>query len=75
MKTTVDIPDDTYRLLKSRAAAEGKTIEQLPVQGAESVPREPEKTVHRLQSPILNSGEPGTLDLDNVKIYDLIGFP
>ncbi len=76
MRTTVDIPDATYRLLKARAAAEGGTIKQLLLRGAEIVLREPvEKQVRRLALPILNSGEPGTLHLDNEKIYDLIGFP
>ncbi len=76
MRTTVDIPDATYRLLKARAAAEGGTVKQLLLRGAEVVLREPvEKKVRRLKLPILNSGEPGTLHLDNEKIYDLIGFP
>jgi hypothetical protein len=76
MRTTVDIPDSTYRLLKARAAAEGGSVKQLLLRGAEVVLREPvEKKVRRLKLPILNSGEPGTLHLDNEKIYDLIGFP
>jgi hypothetical protein len=28
-----------------------------------------------MKLPILRSTKPGTLDLDNEKIYDLIGFP
>jgi hypothetical protein len=76
MRTTVDIPDATYRLLKARAAAEGGSVKQLLLRGAEVVLREPvEKRVRRLKFPLLNSGEPGTLHLDNEKIYDLIGFP
>ena len=76
MRTTVDIPDGTYRLLKARAAAEGGSVKQLLLRGAESVLREPVgKSVRRLKLPLLNSGEPGTLHLDNEKIYDLIGFP
>ena len=76
MRTTVDIPDLTYKRLKTRAAAEGGTVKQLLLRGAESVLREPaNKTVTRLKRPILNEGEPGSLKLDNEKIYDLIGFP
>jgi hypothetical protein len=76
MRTTVDIPDATYRLLKTRAAAEGGTVKQLLLRGAESVLREPvKKSGRRLQEPILNAGEPGSLKLDNERIYDLIGFP
>jgi hypothetical protein len=76
MKATVDIPDATYRRLETRAAAEGGTVDQLLLRGSKLVLREPlQKTVKRLKSPILNNGEPGSLKLDNDKIYDLIGFP
>lgn len=76
MRTTVDIPDGTYRLLKTRAAAEGGTVKQLLLRGAEAVLREPiKKEVRRLSEPILNEGEPGSLHLTNAMIYDLIDFP
>lgn len=76
MRTTVDIPDATYRQLKSRAAAEGGSVKQLLLRGSELVLREPlQNAVKRLKSPILNNGEPGSLKLDNAKIDDLIGFP
>ena len=76
MRTTVDIPDSTYRLLKSRAAAEGGTVKQLLLRGAESVLREPiKKKVRRLSEPPLNKGKPGSLHLTNEMIYDLIDFP
>jgi len=29
----------------------------------------------RLKLPLIKSGRPGTLDIDNERIYDLIGFP
>ena len=76
MRTTVDIPDATYRLLKSRAAAEGETVKALLLRGAESVLRQPPKqSSRRLLRPILNAGKPGSLQIDNEKIYDIIGFP
>lgn len=76
MRTTVDIPNHTHRLLKERAAAEGGTVKQLLLRGVESVLREPiTKSVKRLRVPILNGGEPGSLKLDNEQIYDLISFP
>ena len=72
MRTTVDIPDATYRLLKTKAAAEGGSL----LRGSELVLREPsQKTVKRLKTPILNNGKAGSLKLDNDLIYDLIGFP
>ena len=76
MRTTVDIPDATYRLLKSRAAAEGGTVKQLLLRGAEAVLREPgKKVVQRFTEPLFNKGEPGSLHLTNEIIYDLIDFP
>ena len=76
MRTTVDIPDPIYRELKTRAAAEGGTVKQLLLRGAQTVLREPlKKRVRRLREPILNKGTPGSLRIDNEKIYDLIGFP
>ncbi len=76
MRTTVDIPDTTYRLWKTRAAAEHGTVKQLLLRGAESVLREPvRKNVRRLKEPPLNRGIPGSLHLTNEIIYDLIDFP
>jgi hypothetical protein len=76
VRTTVDIPDTTYRLLKSRAAAEGGTVKQLLLRGAEHILREPvAKRVRRLKEPPMNKGIPGSLHLTNEMIYDLIDFP
>jgi hypothetical protein len=76
MRTTVDIPDATYKLLKSRAAAEGATVKQLLLRGAESVLREPvPNKARRLKEPPLNRGVPGSLHLTNEMIYDLIDLP
>jgi hypothetical protein len=76
MRTTVDIPDATYRQLKSRAAAEGGSVKQLLLRGAERVLREPaRRKVRRLKEPPLNKGVPGSLHLTNAIIYDLIDFP
>ena len=77
MRTTVDIPDETYKLLKSRAAAEGGTVKQLLLRGAEAVLQQPlpKKKVSRLSEPPFNKGEPGTLHLTNEIIYDLFNLP
>jgi hypothetical protein len=81
MRTTVDIPDQMYRELKTRAAAEGGTVKQLLLRGAESVLREAlkkppvNKKVPRLTEPPLSKGKPGSLHLTNEIIYDLIDFP
>lgn len=76
MRTTVDIPDPKYRLLKSRAASQGKTVKELVMRGVDVVLAEEETPrKRRLKLPLIKSSHPGTLDIDNERIYDLIGFP
>jgi hypothetical protein len=76
MRTTVDIPDPKYRLLKSRAASEGKTVKELVMRGVDVVLAEEKAPKRRrLKLPLIRSAHPGTLDIDNERIYDLIGFP
>ena len=76
MRTTLDIPDDVYRRLKVKAAVEGETLRQIALRGIlreidEKVP----SPLPRLSEPILKSYAPGSIDIDNERIYDLIGFP
>jgi hypothetical protein len=39
MRTTVDIPDDTYRAVKVLAAERGTTVRELVLEGLETVMR------------------------------------
>ncbi len=39
MRTTVDIPDETYRTIKVMAAERGTTVRELILQGLETVMR------------------------------------
>ena len=76
MRTTVDIPDSDYRLLKTRAAAEGTSVKAMVLRGVEVVLSETkEPRPRRLQLPLIQSSRPGSLQMDNERIYDLIGFP
>lgn len=76
MRTTVDIPDALYRRLKARAAAEGKPAKALILSGVETVLAANETApTNRLKLPLIRSKRPGTLHLDNARIYDLISFP
>jgi hypothetical protein len=76
MRTTIDVPDDKYRELKALAANEGSTVKELVLEGVDEVikARNP-APVRRLRLPLIDSDRPGSLQLDNEKIYDLIGFP
>ena len=76
MRTTVDIPDPVYRRLKSRAAREGSSAKELILRGVEQVlKRSPRKSRKRVKLPIIRSKQPGTLELDNAKIFEIISFP
>ena len=76
MRTTVDIPDETYRRLKVKAASEGRPVRQIVLRGIQREMESPAvKPVKRLKKPILKSHKPGSIRVDNERIYDLIGFP
>ena len=76
MRTTVDIPDPIYRRLKSRAASEGSSAKDLILRGVRQLLKSsPRKGRKRIQLPIIRSKQPGTLELDNDKIFEIISFP
>lgn len=75
MRTTVDIPDALYRELKKKAAHEGQTVKELVLRGVELQLRATKKKTARRQPPVIESDSPGSLDLDNAKIYEIIPFP
>lgn len=76
MRTTVDIPDPLYRQLKSRAAREGRSVKELilrSVQGHLGIARKSRK--RKISLPLIRSKHPGSLSLDNGKIFEIIPFP
>jgi len=76
MRTTIDIPDGLYRRLKARAAKEGKPAKALILKGVEQVlDASSAGKGHRVNLPLIRSKRPGTLYLDNARIYDVISFP
>lgn len=76
MRTTIDIPDGMYRKLKARAAANGKSAKALILQGVEQVLKsELPQARQKLKLPLVPSKRPGTMHLDNARIYELISFP
>jgi hypothetical protein len=76
MRTTVDIPDAMYRRLKTRAASEGSSAKALILRGVEQVLKVKRRASRRrVALPIVRSKRPGTLQLDNARIYDVISFP
>ena len=76
MRTTVDIPDPLYRKLKGKAASEGRSVKELILLGVEEhLHQKRRPRDRRVKLPIIPSKRPGTLDLDNAKIYEIIPFP
>ena len=76
MRTTVDIPDAIYRRLKSRAASEGRSTKALILRGVKEVLRTTgRKTARKVSLPIVRSKRPGSVELDNARIYEIVSFP
>jgi hypothetical protein len=75
MRTTVDIPDTTYRLLKSKAAAEGTSVKAIVLHAVEIVLAEHEPKRKKRTLPVIESKGTRVIDLTNEQIYDLIEFP
>lgn len=76
MRTTVDIPDETYKTIKILAAERGETFRDLILEGLEIVKHgaqaPPSK---RFRPPLIPSTRTDKLVIDNEAIYDLIDFP
>jgi hypothetical protein len=77
MRTTIDIPDETYRKLKVQAAEKNSTVRQVVLDGLDLVllrqdTRPPAK---RLKLPLIHSTRKDKLVIDNEKIYEIIDFP
>jgi plasmid stability protein len=71
MRTTIDIPDETYRALKIKAATEGTSVRQIILNGVERELAGP-KRIRKCEIPILRSSRPGTLELTNEQIDDIL---
>ena len=74
MRTTLDLPDGTFRQLKSLAARRGMTLKQVLHSAVEReiVASTTPASRRRVKVPILKSKEPGTLNLTNAEIEDLL---
>ena len=77
MRTTVDIPDPIYRELKAQAAREGSSVKKLVLRGVELVRRGNSRklSTKRVKSPVIPSKHPGTMQIDNAVIDDILSIP
>jgi hypothetical protein len=74
MRTSLDLPDETFRDLKMLAVQRGVTLKELlrTVVESELARARSSKPGRRVKFPILGSKEPGTLDLTNAEIEELL---
>jgi hypothetical protein len=75
MRTTLDIPDETYRDLKILAIERGVTIRALVLEGVDWLRGKRQEKSVRFRIPVIASKRPGSLAIDNETIYDHIDFP
>jgi hypothetical protein len=74
MRTTVDIPDPTYRQLKAKAAVRGCSVKELILRGVEAElnGKTRGETKGRVALPLIKSKQPGWLSLSNKTIHALL---
>jgi hypothetical protein len=74
MRTTIDIPDQTYRQLRIKAAEEGIPLRLIVLRGIqkELSPSQPQSRRKKFQIPVIPSTQPGTLHLTNEDIDDIL---
>lgn len=79
MRTTVDIPDETYRAIKVMAAEQGVTVRELVLDGLESVMRAKQGNVRTAGGgaglQVFASAEPGLPEVEHETDDEVIGFP
>jgi hypothetical protein len=75
MRITVDIADSLHRELKSKAAREGRIVKELILRDVEIELQRTPRRRRPVSLPLVRSNEPGTVALDNAKIFDVNPFP
>jgi hypothetical protein len=75
MRTTVDIPDETYRAIKVMAAEQGDTVRELVLEGLEMVMRTRRAVRKGAESSESSLAEPRVVEMDQESNDELIGFP
>jgi hypothetical protein len=73
MRTTIDLPNDLFRQVKSKAALRGETLRQF-VQAAieKEIAIAAPASSFRVKLPLIKSKKPKTLSLTNAEIENLL---
>lgn len=73
MRTTIDLPDETFRALKSLAIERGTSFKEVLRRAAErELTLATTRCARRVEFPLVRSTRPASLDLTNAKIEDLL---
>ena len=73
MRTTVDLSEPLFRRMKATAALRGISIKDLITTAIESeILKRQSSNDYSVQLPLIHSKHPGTLDLTNAEIEDLL---
>jgi len=75
MRTTIDIPDDTYRELRILAVEHSTSVRKLVLEGVELLQQRKRPSQKTFEVPVIRSSRPGTLDLTNEQIDDVLFLP
>jgi hypothetical protein len=73
MRTTVDVPDPVFRKMKATAALRGVSLKEFLLTAVEhEMEKKQAKKEYRVKLPLIKSKHPGTLNLTNAEIEDLL---
>ena len=73
---TIRISDRLYSKVRQKAKSEGCTVDGLVARELDAaLSRNTTKHNRRVRPPIIRSKRPGTLHLDNARIFEIIDFP
>ena len=79
MRTTIDIPDDTYKRVKRLAVEENTTVKQIVLEALHrsllTRVTQPRREGGRFILPVVQSTNPGSLKLGEEGVYEYIPFP
>jgi hypothetical protein len=73
MRTTIDLPNDLFRQVKSKAALRGETLKEF-VQSAieKEISVETRASSFRVKLPLIKSKKPKSLSLTNAEIENVL---
>jgi len=72
----IRIPNGLYAKLRRKANEESCTVERLLVREMEAtLSRDKRRPHRRVKPPMIHSKRPGTLYLDNERVFEIIDFP